>query len=34
VLIAEYLEERGLLGNPFENTTNDLKIWFMIAYHK
>ena len=34
VLIAGYLEERGLLGNPFENTTNDLKIWFMIAYHK
>ena len=33
VLIAEYLEERGLLGNPFENTTKDLKIWFMIAYH-
>jgi hypothetical protein len=33
VLIAEFLEERGLLGNPFKHTKKDVKVWFMIAYH-
>ena len=33
VLIAEYLAERNLLGNPFEHTKEDAKVWFMIAYH-
>lgn len=33
VLIAEYLENLELLGNPFEHSTKDVKIWFMIAYH-
>lgn len=30
---AEYLEERGLLGNPFEDTLQDLKVWWMIHVH-
>lgn len=34
VLIAEYLDNLGLLGNPFEHTKTDQKVWFMIAYHK
>lgn len=34
VLIAEYLDSLGLLGNPFEHTKVDQKVWFMIAYHK
>lgn len=34
VLIAEYLDNLGLLGNPFEHTKADQKVWFMIAYHK
>lgn len=34
VLIAEYLDNLGLLGNPFENRMLDKKVWFMIAYHK
>lgn len=34
VLIAEYLADRNLLGNPFEHTKEDAKVWFMIAYHK
>jgi len=33
VLIAEHLEDRGLLGNPFKHTKQDVKVWFMIAYH-
>jgi len=33
VKIAEYLEEHDLLGNPLENSKNDEKVWFMIAYH-
>lgn len=33
VLIAEYLDELGLLGNPFLHTKTDTKVWFLIAYH-
>lgn len=33
VRIAEYLEDRGLLGDPFKHTKQDPKVWFMIAYH-
>lgn len=33
VLIAEYLDNLGLLGNPFVDTKSDKKVWFMIAYH-
>lgn len=33
VLIAEYLHERGLLGNPLENTKDESKVWLMTAYH-
>ena len=33
VLIAKYLDERGLLGDPFKHTKKDVKVWFMIAYH-
>ena len=33
VRIAELLEEQGLLGNPFEHTTDEVKVWQMIVYH-
>ena len=33
VRIAEYLEDRELLGDPFKHTKQDPKVWFMIAYH-
>lgn len=33
VLIAQVLEEQGILGNPFIHTTKDVKVWLLIAYH-
>jgi hypothetical protein len=33
VRIAEYLEDRDLLGDTFKHTKQDPKVWFMIAYH-
>lgn len=33
VLIAKELEVRGLLGNPFVDTDEEHKVYFLIAYH-
>jgi hypothetical protein len=33
VRIAELLENQGLLGNPFENSTSEAKVWQMIVMH-
>ena len=33
VRLAQYLEELNMLGNPFEHTKQDMKVWFLIAYH-
>lgn len=33
VRLAQYLEELDMLGNPFENTKQEMKVWFLIAYH-
>lgn len=33
VLIAQKLEQLGLLGDPFRDTVEDIKVWQMIAYH-
>lgn len=33
VRLAQYLEELDMLGNPFEHTKQDMKVWFLIAYH-
>lgn len=33
VRISEHLQKQDLLGNPFENTEKDTKVWKMIAYH-
>lgn len=33
VRIAQRLEQQGLLGNPLEHTTKDLKTWMMVAMH-
>lgn len=34
VLIAQFLEDNGILGDPFKHTKEDVKVWLMIAYHK
>lgn len=33
VRIAQRMEELGILGNPFEHTAKDLKVWMMVAMH-
>ena len=33
VNMAEILEQQNLLGNPFEHTKEDVKVWFMIHMH-
>lgn len=33
VRLAQYLEERGLLGDPFADTIQASKVWFMICMH-
>lgn len=33
VRVAEQLEKKGLLGNPFRDTKEDVKVWQMIMYH-
>ena len=33
VRIAQRMEEMGMLGNPFEYTEKDLKVWMMTAVH-
>lgn len=33
VHLARRLEELGLLGNPFEHTKEDVKVWMMIEMH-
>lgn len=33
VRLAEYLEQHGLLGDPFEHTKQHVKVWFMIHMH-
>lgn len=33
VRLAQYLEELNMLGNPFEHAKQDMKVWFLIAYH-
>jgi hypothetical protein len=33
VLLAKYLEERNLLGNPLVHTIAEKKVWFMIHMH-
>lgn len=33
VRIAELLEKKGLLGNPFKDSRDDVKVWQMIVYH-
>ena len=33
VLLAQHLEEANLLGNPFEHTTQDVKVWLMQEMH-
>lgn len=33
VLIAKQLEEKGLLGNPFCDTIEDIRVWMMISMH-
>lgn len=33
VLLCKKLEEQGLLGNPFEHTKKDVKVWMMIEMH-
>ena len=33
VRIAQRLEQEQMLGNPFEDTAKDLKVWMMVAMH-
>lgn len=33
VLLAKHLEERGLLGNPFEHSEKEAKVWMMMEAH-
>ena len=33
VRLAQALEKRNLLGDPFKHTTNDKKVWWMIHMH-
>lgn len=33
VYIAEILEEQNLLGDPFQHSIGELKVWMMIAMH-
>lgn len=33
VLLAKYLEDRGLLGDPFKHSKSDVKVWMMIEMH-
>ena len=33
VRISQHMEKQGLLGNPFEHTDKELKIWMMTAQH-
>lgn len=33
VMLCQKLEEQGLLGNPFKDTTKDIKVWMMIEMH-
>ena len=33
VLLAQHLEAANLLGNPFEHTTQDVKVWLMQEMH-
>ena len=33
VRLAQYLEDRGLLGDPLRDNLQDQKVWFMICMH-
>lgn len=34
VYMCQKLEEQNLLGNPFEHSEKDAKVFLMIVYHK
>lgn len=33
VLLAQFLDERGLLGDPLRDTIEDVRVWMMISMH-
>lgn len=33
VYLAQEMQERGILGNPFTDTTKDAKVWWLIHMH-